>query len=427
MYFIAKKQNSGSRKNSLQNEPVDVLFFSSTQAVKKKNGKKINIWTSPIFDILAANFRLKQETIEMYENIDGGEVSQALVKNRNKYYLQKSYKHLLSAFGLKTDSVLEMEGLKDFIGYLENSEFGVTFSAGSLEQRLELLVNNVKFFNKFFSAKKPKVIFTHAFYSDDFLAVVYAARSMGIPVVEIQHGLIRPYSFAYTHWNSRDSASMFFVPDYCLTHDEGTAELINETSGNYMKAFYTGNFNLLEELRERKENPSENILKNENKELRHILVTTTNGELLSEKIITAINKDSQYIWHVKLHPRYSSDALYAQYKSILPGQNVRIYYKENLSVYDFFELCSVHITEFSYVAIEAQVVGLTNIIIGEIGRDIFSDEIEKGIFYSCATEEDIAKVLADYRIFDNDKKNSFQADQAEQRLLKFFKKEILIN
>ena len=52
--------------------------------------------------------------------------------------------------------------------------------------------------------------------------------------------------------------------------------------------------------------------------------------------------------------------------------------------------------------------------------------IEKGIYFNCFTEEEIAKVLSDYRIFDNSR-NDIQFDQPKEKLLHFLKNEIFKN
>ncbi|MFM7023636.1 MAG: hypothetical protein ACKOXB_11735 [Flavobacteriales bacterium] len=404
-------------------EGADILYFSHVLHMKMRDGEEVNVWTSPILKILQKHYSFRQQTLIITEDGSRGEINEALQYINKRYFRTRGIEYFFSALGIDRFGINEMNGMKELIAELEQSPLGVTITMGTMYERIGLMACKIQFFKKLFRAKKPRAIFLYSFYMDSYLAIVYAARSLGIPVIEIQHGLIKPWHFAYSHWNQSERKSIFFLPDYCLTHDEETARLINETSGQHTQAHYIGNFNLIEELRQRKEH-TQTLLSKEDPKEEHILVTTSGNDFLPAELSAAIAADSKYIWHIKLHPRYTLDTLYARYKTTFTGSNVRIYYNENVSVYDFFQLCKVHITENSYVAIEAEAAGLKNIIIGDLGRDAFADQIEKGIYYTCLSETDIHDTLSDHTIFEKNKNSSYP-DNAEERFLNFYKKTIL--
>ncbi|MCX6181190.1 MAG: hypothetical protein NT150_04600 [Bacteroidetes bacterium] len=424
--YLSAKRRPANETNLLDVfDEVDVLYFSHDKHLKEVKNQKINVWTSPIDQIITNNFSLRSETIQLTDDGRQGELSRRLYNLKKKVYLKRSFKQLLSAFRMNVAAASNVNGFNEFIKALDESKLGVTFSYGEVNERIEYMIESIQFFKELLIAKKPKVVFIYSFYMEKFLAVVYAARSLNIPVVEIQHGLIRPHHFAYTHWDKVGLQNLFFLPNYCLTHDEPTAALINSTAGHHIRAFFVGNFNLIEELKKRIVNPQSTILSKENISDRHILVTTSTTEFLPEELCNTIKNDHDFVWHIKLHPRYTNELGCQQYINTFKGKNVRIYYKEDLSVFDFFELCSVHITEWSYVAIEAEALGLTNIIVGDVGRDLYSDQINQGSFFYSYTEQDIVKILSDYSIFDRKNRKAIAPELAEQRLLRFFKQEIL--
>jgi len=390
-WYYFKKYRSQPKIETDANQDfkkADVLFVSHELHCRKVQGSKINVWIHLFEQQIKQNNNISTEIYKSSKN------SAFLQRVKKKHFKQMSFSFLLSSIGIKQKDPLQNNSIQKLVSALNHSSFGVTFSSGELRERMLMLAMMIEEFTIFFRKNKPKVIFLYAYYMDEFLALCHAARELGIVVVEIQHGLIKPKHFAYTDWIKRADEKKYFLPTYCLTHDNETANCINRSWLNGIKAYFVGNSNIALELLEKSIPERIKLFKDEDVNKTHVLVTTSNNHFISAEFIRVINNANENIvWHFKLHLRYTTLEMYLKYKEMFSNVNVRVYFENTYSVYDFFSLCSIHVTEESYVAIEAEAFGLTNIILGGIGADVFTDQISKNNFYSCLNAEEFITVL----------------------------------
>ena len=371
----------------------DVLLLSNDFLSAQSPGNLFfNEWMSPleyclkkgIAPTIASFFVQGKDDHSFLLDVDHHAKYLDLNKHR-KAHFNKAFGHFIGVCGIKKQ-VKDVDGIKELFYLLEQSSLGLTMSIDQLTLRVEMLLLLIKDFVVFFKRNSTKTLMVYAFYSDVMLAAVYAAKSLGITVVDVQHGLIGPYHFAYTKWNGIDKKKLMFLPDYCFTWDAEITDFINESSGTVLKAYYTGNLSMAYKIgiaNKRHETYfNEGI---ENKASLHVLIST-GVKTLPQQIIELINSDKNVFWHLKLHPRYTTNERRAYYQNVIRNQNAKIYSGNDMDLHELFALCQIHITEESTVAIEAEQFGLKNIIVTETGKDMFENYIQDGRFLYCNCE-----------------------------------------
>ena len=396
--FVFFRNFSRNFKRSVKNYDAsnylrrDVLLLSNDfQSVQSPGKAFFNEWMSPL------EYCLKRGPVSSVESffVQGVNQNACLVKSENydrildlnisrKAYQKKSLAHFKSIIGIKKQ-VKDVDGMKELFYLLEQSSLGLTISIDQLTVRVEMLLLLIKDFVSFFTVNPTKTLMVYAFYSDVMLAAVHAARSLGITVIDVQHGLIGPCHFAYSKWNGFDKKKLMFIPDYCFTWDSEITRFINESSGSVCRAYCVGNLSMAYKtsIAQHEINSYKGVGSTMS---RHVLITA-GAKTLPNQIIDLINKELDVFWHLKLHPRYTSKEQIQFYQKVIFNQKAKVYCGNEIDLYQLFTLCQIHITEESTVAIESEQFGLKNIIIAETGKDMFENYIQDRRFLYCNFED----------------------------------------
>ncbi|MFM7023957.1 MAG: hypothetical protein ACKOXB_13380 [Flavobacteriales bacterium] len=423
LYFFSKYLKSPVVATNYFNHPrkVDNLFFAIPSHNKVKGEAMNNVWVTPLIKCYQEKRNTEQQLLWNYTE----EFSTYWALDK-KYNLATAQNFFLSAFGFKSRLISEIDGFSELFDLLKQSSFGITITMGALQSRIENLLLHIEFYKKVYRAYQPKAVFVYSFYYDANLAAVYAAKAMGIKTIDVQHGLIKFTHYAYTDWKGLKKDELLFLPDYCLTHDEETAEVINNSEQG-MKGYFTGNVNKATEVEFRKTQKAEDsFLIPINPATRNILITAIE-HILHKDILSVVRNAKQFTWHIKLHPRYTTAEMLQHYQDMFQEvSHVHVYHKEKADLYDFLELCDLHITEMSYSAIEAEEQGLNNIIFGEGGKEQFHHQIAEGKYISCVSAAELEKVLSREESFLKKAKTNEQSlEKVNGRLLKFYEEMIL--
>ncbi len=440
-YFKQYKEAPKRDKEKICVEKVDFLFLSDHDRYIKHEGKYQNVWLAAINNLVQKEFGANTRTVVVChkelavgvydEMLAGLEKEHLFFKNllprvRKKVFFKNAILSLKKIFSPESSvGVKDMPGIKEFYKLLSDSEIGVTISPENLENRILNLFSLFDFYEELYTKSRPKVIVMYAFYIDFFLAAIYVARKMNIPVVEVQHGLISPFSFAYTNWNEEGKGKLMMLPDYCFTWDEYVTARINETSNKTTTAITTGN--LSREYNALKKNENTHSLNQFKADGNVHVLVTTGYKIIPRNVIDVINKNIPNVfYHFKLHPRYTSAERLEYYKKEIKNDQVKIYSGNEVSLYDFFNLCKVHITEQSAVLMEAEEYGLSNIIVSEVGRDLYAHKIASGEYFYCKNSEELYSLLLNKDIYKlREVKNIVSKSDMEQSLTRFFKENII--
>ena len=217
-----------------------------------------------------------------------------------------------------------------------------------LSSYISRYISSIYFFRNFFKRQKPKILFSISHYSTINKGAIKAANEIGIPTIDVQHGLINKKSPGYID----TSGIKEDTPQYLFVYGKYFKDIISENSNLFEKEniIISGNYYLT------KYNTSNKKRKIKNEE---ILLITTQPAVDENAYINIIREALKIKLKVilKIHPSESKE----KYKTILNEFDITIKEKEN--IYELFNISKYHATVFSTSAVESLVFGVPNIII----------------------------------------------------------------
>jgi hypothetical protein len=205
---------------------------------------------------------------------------------------------------------------------------------------------------------RPKAIFMQCFYTN--MGFVRAFRESGIPVVEIQHGIIASHHGAYNVYKKIDP---LYYPDYVFTFGEREFETFNSENHfiDPMKVKPVGHF-YIDHLNNGYEGDErlKDILKNYKNS-----VTFSSQDILEEVELLHFLKQAALLSQETLFvffPRHKPKNYYDQFN--LPSNIILTPW---INVYESIASTDFHSTMHSTCAIEAPSLGARNILINVNG------------------------------------------------------------
>ena len=320
------------------NKESEVLIFSHNRS--QKNG---DIFDDIYTQSLIRNLDNSKKSYLCFEKPSNGE--HVRKKNLHTRYLD----FILSA-SILYGKLYRVKGQESFeiIQQVEKEILNATDNSIDLVSLFKKNIGRFKLSNKLylilFKKIKPKVVYSVSSYS--YLGdMIYAAKSLGIKTVELQHGVVSRYHMGY-------SFSKKINLDYYSDVFYSWGTFWNKSIEN---AFNEIEINGFQYFRDRSKE-YQNIEK-ENKIL--ILSQAALGGKIMNETLKVINSLSDFQILYKLHP--SEYKMYKKYTSF-----------STLSSYDnitFFEDCNLY-----------QLMSISKIQLG-----VFSTALYEGLGFSCKT------------------------------------------
>nr|WP_307905764.1 hypothetical protein [Clostridium botulinum] len=244
-------------------------------------------------------------------------------------------------------------------------------------------------------------------YSPTHLLFVYAAKSLKIPVIEFQHGLISDKHIGYRY--NEKTYDLDPVPDYICVYGSHFENIIRKMNPNLqINILKYGNPLLYEEIFERNNNT--NIVDNE--ETYEYLVTTQ-GEEFSKywtrflKRLLEVDKEGKIL--LKVHP--NEVMLYKQlYSEIL--SNPRVIVDENYNIYDCLKRSKRHLSCFSTCHYEALVYNVPTYVIKFPGWEHVQNLRNYNVQYVNTADEFVSNIKTNNKdiLFNKFKKDFYDID-----------------
>ncbi len=221
--------------------------------------------------------------------------------------------------------------------------------------------------------KRLKYVFLSVHYTN--FGLVNACKDLGIPVVEMQHGVINEqhygYSYAYTPTDDQ-------FPNYLLTFGERDETFINRSHLHaHTKARAIGSY-VLERYQNRGVEMVPGTVAISGQDCQ------TGQEVIADFIALAEkNKDL----HFYFKPRRTDIAWYKD-RFVFPENWT---FEEKRDIYQLILECEIHATAYSSCALEAPTLGRRNLLFNHNGkaRNYYHDKLEEGLMnkYSDSFEE----------------------------------------
>lgn len=245
--------------------------------------------------------------------------------------------------------------------------------------------------NQYLNRINPNVLLVEDGASPSRLVLQYVAKKRGIPVIELQHGLIVPdhpsYFFGITKAEQLLDSPF---PDIIAVHGSHFKRILLQNNNlNSSRVVITGN-PYYWMIRRKKNNVSTLQLPD-----KYILVSTEPQyrQSLIDKICELPVKTG-YQLVIKPHP---SEILVARerYKKLLENPMITLI-QENISIYSLFERAVFHIAVGSMTHLEALAFGVKDILLAQDGLDGYYDFLIQMGLPVAHTSNELVTIINNY-------------------------------
>lgn len=377
-------------------EPVDVLFVSRLlDHTDQMDGLPYNRLIDPW--LYRCRNEIKTLKVEFFES--GQEFSADRFEPTYGYELPP-WEDIDLMRGMPT----EVDGFGPVIDVFRKvSDQPPTFNG--LSSYLPRLWARKKTFSELLSRVKPKLVCVICYYSPDMLALVWACRDLGIPVVDIQHGQQGAYHALYNHWTVAPVQGYDLVPDYFFCWDERIRTIQKAglpsprqrphsiVSGNaWIDLWSKGD--LLKVSRDVQ------AFVDSYSERKTVLVgLQPKEEIFPDNLPAAMRRTPDWLWLLRVHPHQRHRI--SEIKAFLSAaglENFEIDQSTHAPLYALLRSVSHMVTPFSSVAWEAAAFGCPVTLIDPEGLESYQTAIDAGVFaYAEKADAIIGSIAAEDR------------------------------
>lgn len=349
--------------------PATAALYSDGVSLVKLGGKWLERFCDPFADLLEANgvssvtltplneYRVPRyrPTLYMQPAIDAAS-------------LWANARHAVAS----PERMLSLPGFDDARRFVELEGAATWFWTADRFSRLTYFVDvYAALYSKLFRLLGVRSCFIVCYYGAERMAMCLAARRLGIPSVDIQHGAAGESRFwAYSAFEKMPRDGYALVPEYFWCWSPGDASEIERWGGLRHKAIVAGN-QLLSTWRDDKlqlaatsdrevsEERSRNLGRS------HVLVTL-NGyeseERLGAMLRFAIRNQDLQFWF-RAHPsRLAQIETLKRLQHELSAANVEIEKPTNWPLYSLLRNVDFHATEVSSTTFEAEAFGVPTVL-----------------------------------------------------------------
>ncbi|WP_367606890.1 hypothetical protein [Legionella sp. W05-934-2] len=275
-------------------------------------------------------------------------------------------------------------------------------------------------YKKLLKKFEPTMAFSVCYYSLPGLGFNVACDELDIPSVDIQHGVQSDAHIAYGHWTKIPAEGYGALPNYfwCWSAEEAAVITAwNQKVTKYHQPIIGGNLWLRDwhhyqgsdeqsqELNSKLQTPAY-------KNKKHILVTLQ-PIYFSIKEFSALfecmkKSSPDWVWWIRLHPTMLNDK--NKVRHMLQSEGVNDFELElasEVALYDLLPVMHVHVTHSSATVLEAYQFGICSILLSEVGRELFQNQVRAKKAIYAPNENEIAGAI---ELYINHKKANFNLE-----------------
>ena len=303
------------------------------------------------------------------------------------YLAGKLYHQLASV----SCSLPQYEGFLEYLSSEGVSSIAEELSISALAYRTLVVELYSRFFRKWLQRYRPTCVLVVSYYSLEAMALCDAAYRLGIPTVDIQHGIQGPLHTSYAQWNKVPSMGYSLLPQVFWTWNKSSALTIQlwSKAHSYHRTFVGGNPWLTYWQKGLSDTQAQSLLTSlpDNMVLYSLQPVSPRFPPWLVEAIRATKED--YQWWVRLHPRQLSEqkAIMEELEALGLLDFVNLHEATTLPLFTLLARTRVHITQWSTVIWEAAAFGVPSVAIHPTGKDLFKDQLPENILY-CAYQAD---------------------------------------
>lgn len=294
-----------------------------------------------------------------------------------------------------------LTGFKDVYFYMKNA-LGIDLDYKLVIERIDAVVSYSIFFEKIFAAVRPKAVFMVCYYHVIAMGMILAARRLGIPTVDYQHGKQGKYHGMYTHWTAAPPSGYDTLPDWFWAWGEETKYNIERFQPNELirhKALVGGNL-WLEAWKSEyiTEEPSTASQIDELISGRKAILLSMQPfpdpipDFLKEVIL---NSPSDWFWMIRAHPLYKAEARQVV-DSLFSGKidNFDFEISTSAPLFSILKRCAHHVTGFSSVCYEALYFNVGTTLFHYSSLSLYDSYISRNIFTYADNYENLMRSIS---------------------------------
>lgn len=297
----------------------------------------------------------------------------------------------------------DLDGYDEFLSELRRLCPTASWGRVSLDKIRHYVLfirNHSRFFRSVIDCVKPSAVFVVCYYNLTGMALCHAAKGVGVPVYDLQHGIAGEFGRAYGQWRRLPAEGFNTMPSgfWCWTARDAAAirEWSQHLTPGSVDVVVGGNLWAAYWLSSRSETVQREIKAVERFSSRHlgkkkVLVTLQNStvpEVVLKAIETSVGSD--ILWLIRCHP-VLIDALPSLASRLRGFQNVEIETPSRMPLFALVPHVDVHVTEWSACVEDCALFNVPSVVIHPAGRDLFRDQITDG---SVAWADGVSELLS---------------------------------
>jgi len=343
---------------------ITVCGFSSGESRKLYNNTYYDIYLDPLYEILGDRLAVFEwpETSGYRRKYDHPVFSQHHVPMHIPLSTKTFWNLLFSRLTGRKNITLESEDvLQDIIEYISaTASVDKDKLTNDIYDFITVFIHIKHFLYNILKKIKPKAVLIRCGYGRFPMALSQACRELGIPPIELQHGLITAYLPAYRR--ATPTTNKDCIPEYLLAHGEIYAEMVR--NGNLFdvdKVMSTGYPYLHKTLQERRSNPA---MKQSFSAFPHNVLVTSQWIVAAEikdfviKVADQLEQTHMNIGILfKPHPYDKND-----YADLRKNKHIILIDKYE-DTFRLFTIADIHSTVYSTSGLEAMAFGTPNIFV----------------------------------------------------------------
>ncbi|HZO09716.1 MAG TPA: hypothetical protein VFC77_10060 [Myxococcota bacterium] len=271
-----------------------------------------------------------------------------------------------------------------------------------LGRHLRAVETCARLFEGWLRRARPRALVLDCWYGREAMGAAMAAHALGIPVIDLQHGIQGGAHPLYAGWGKAPAGGYEVFPDRFWVWGAADAEsLVASNPGAFgPEAVRVAGHRWLAAWTQRDGDPHRAALLARTERLvggrRALLVTLQKGVPFRDALVPLVrHAPADWLWLVRPHRQMKVDP--AQLEAELrdaTGRAVDVRGAARLPLYALLRACAWHVTGFSTCALEALAFGVPTLLTHESGAHAYADLVARRVMWSHASPQESARRLA---------------------------------
>lgn len=404
-----------------------VIFFSLPHYRISLEGKWFHKYIDPLIDY----FNRKGLNSLFFELNDKSTFRDPIYYKDKHINADYIFDLLRKKIKITQGSNIKLPQYGDFIKFI-TKKINRNISAVGFTNIIEesIYINKVaNYFETIIKTNKTKICITSCYYHPIGMALNLAAYNCSVPSVDIQHGSQGQYHVAYGSWNKLPKKGFELLPKIFWCWNQTDAKSINKWAqriGKAHEAIEGGNplYSIWKDLENRLHltyDKNSTFIKKKENEIRILFSLQPMPNFLPEWFMDVVEKSpDNWKWYFRIHPNQLKDKNKIIHKLIdgLVTKKIEVETATKLPLPLLLQHIDVHVTEFSTVVLEAEVLGIQSILIHRNGLDLYNEQIKKHTAIFVKTKKELVDGINQLSKTKFQKKEIISLEKSMSYLLK---------